>query len=120
MEIMSFTLGVLSIIIVAFVAVLVWGIVKVVKQQKQIRNLQEDVERNLNEMYRINSDINNYISTRTLDMERNIYDSIRDLNREIDVKLKEVSESSKSYTDSRIDKLISSNGSRKQVQVIKG
>lgn len=45
METLSFTFGVLSVVAVIFVATIVLGIVRVVKQQKQINSLQSELER---------------------------------------------------------------------------
>ena len=47
MNTLAFTLGVLSVIITAFVVVLVWGVVKVVKQGKQIKTMNNDFERTI-------------------------------------------------------------------------
>ena len=91
METLSFTLGVLSVIITAFVVVLVWGVVKVVKQQEQINEINnrfEDFVRH-----------SDHIET---EMYRQINDQVADAVTQ-----------SKSYTDSRIDKTSSK-------QVIKG
>lgn len=116
METLSFTLGVLSVIVVAFVAVLVWGIVKVVKQQKQINNINQQIEDSHQTMWRVREDdsrnqrekersIEMYLDKRFIDLES----TIQDLHRRID--------SAMSYTDSRIDKLIEAN---KPKQLIKG
>jgi hypothetical protein len=133
MEIISFTLGVLTIIIAAFVAVLVWGIVKVVKQQKQIddetkrngdafnsvwRNFDEDRKHNYDNSQRIQRDTNLYNEelSRRLDGTESV------LYRQINDQVADAVTQSKSYTDSRIDKLIDTYfeviGSKKQI--IKG
>ena len=94
METLSFTLGVLSVVIVAFVAVLVWGVVKVVKQQKQIRNINEDFSRSISDVYRIISDNDNRVY------------------RDIDERTRETLSTNKSYTDMRIDKFIEKTGKK--------
>jgi predicted PurR-regulated permease PerM len=91
METLSFTLGVLSVIITAFVVVLVWGIVKVVKQQEQING--------------INNRFNEFI-VQSHHTETEIY-------RQINDQVADAVTQSKSYIDSRIDKTSSK-------QVIKG
>ena len=142
METLSFTLGVLSVIIVAFVAVLVWGIVKVVKQQKQISSTKMEIET----LHRyINESLSN-AHNRLNEMDRNAYEHLREYKREIDDRFKEsqrdldkriseiyqlieqnsdrtsmmpnqVMEMCKSYTDSRIDKLLEKTNKK---QIIKG
>ncbi len=91
METLSFTLGVLSVIITAFVVVLVWGIVKVVKQEKQI----------------------NEINNRFEDLVRQSDHTETEMYRQINDQVADAVTQSKSYTDSRIDKTSSK-------QVIKG
>ena len=75
METLSFTLGVLSVIIVAFVAVLVWGIVKVVKQQKQINSLEKDMQREVDNIHRNINDAIQSLWKRTEEMDRHEYRS---------------------------------------------
>jgi predicted PurR-regulated permease PerM len=91
METLSFTLGVLSVIITAFVVVLVWGIVKVVKQQEQI----------------------NEINNRFEDLVRQSDHTETEIYRQINDQVADAVTQSKSYIDSRIDKTSSK-------QVIKG
>ena len=94
MNTLAFTLGVLSVIITAFVVVLVWGVVKVVKQQKQIRNINEDFSRSISDVYRIISDNDNRVY------------------RDIDERTRETLSTNKSYTDMRIDKFIEKTGKK--------
>lgn len=103
METLSFTLGVLSVIIVAFIAVLVWGVVKVVKQEKQIKNMNDDFSRSIENIYRNITENNNYAYRKFEDMDRHAHEQMKNYIAE-----------SKSYTDSRIDKLL------EKKQVIKG
>jgi len=133
MEIISFTLGVLTIIIAAFVAVLVWGIVKVVKQQKQIdetakcnqdafnsvwRNFDEDRKHRYDDSQRIQREVNLQIE----DLSRRLDHTESEMYRQINDQVADAVTQSKSYTDSRIDKLIDTYfeviGSKKQI--IKG
>jgi hypothetical protein len=98
METLSFTLGVLSVISVAFVIVLVWGIVKVIKQQKQIKDLQLYNEETRQILYKTQDE-----------MYRSMRDYNNDFNRVIDYDRKEINQridNCHSYIDSRIDKLI--------------
>ena len=139
METLSFTLGVLSVIIAAFIAVLVWGVVKVVKQQKQISSFEKEIENVYRHMNESSSNMHNRLG----EMDRQAYQTLQNYEREVEQKFerthremddrldsvylamdhdrKSTIEQSKSYTDSRIDKLIdtySEIGSKKQV--IKG
>jgi len=86
METLSFTFGVLSVVVIIYMVIIVVGIVKVVKQQKQIETINDEVKRlweaqghSIDKIYQ------------TIDKnEENIYDSINE---------------TRSYIDSRIDKL---------------
>ena len=112
METLSFTLGVLSVIIVAFVAVLVWGIVKVVKQKEQINSLERETEN----LHRHINESSSNIYTRLSEMDRNAYQQMQEYDHEI-------TQQCKSYTDSRIDKLIDTYFEMKKInkkQLIKG
>ena len=105
METTSFVLGMLSIIAVAFMAVIVWGIVKINKLTFQIKATHEwidngtrDRDYNLQQVYRKFDETDRNIS---LEYER-IYNQIAEC---------------RSYTDSRIDKVLSTTGAK---QLIKG
>jgi peptidoglycan hydrolase CwlO-like protein len=95
MEIVSFTFGVLSVIAVVFAAVIILSIVKVLKQQNQIKDLQEEVNR-----------IYQFVNSGDGDLYRRIENDLTNVHRQID--------ETRSYIDSRIDKLTASK------QVIKG
>ena len=86
METLSFTLGVLSVIIVAFVAVLVWGIVKVVKQQKQINSLEKDMQREVENTYRLINESIQSLWNRLSEMDRNTHEHQKEFQRELDQK----------------------------------
>lgn len=89
MEIISFTFGVLSVIATVFMVVVVLGIVKVLKLQKQIKELHGDLS---------------HTHTQIFDGDKNVYQRIdkevEQLHRRID--------DAHSYIDSRIDKLSAS------------
>ena len=86
METLSFTFGVLSVIIVAFVAMLVWGIVKVVKQQKQINSISSEIERVWQNQSRMSDELHQRIG------------------QSQDYSIRQIDET-RSYIDSRIDKM---------------
>jgi len=88
METLSFTFGVLSVIIVVFVAMLVWGIVKVVKQQQQINSISSEIERVWQNQSRMSDELHQRISSHQESIIRSI-------------------DETRSYIDSRIDKLTS-------------
>ena len=88
METLSFTLGVLSVVAVIFVATIVLGIVRVVKQQKQINSMQLELER----VWENNSQLTQELHQRISSHQESIIRSI---------------DETRSYIDSRIDKLTS-------------
>jgi len=131
METMYFVLGMLSIVAVAFVAVVVWGLLKIKKQEDEIKML-----------HKLNEDNHRLIYSMVEDVNRRIYKEIESINQVISTDRREFSEEmrrmssnfdrrvddvwggfrdirnemvelsksdvdlSKSYTDSRIDKII--------------
>jgi predicted PurR-regulated permease PerM len=88
METLSFTLGILSVVAVIFVATIVLGIVRVVKQQKQINSLQSELERVWQNQSRMSDELHQLISSHQESIIRSI-------------------DETRSYIDSRIDKLTS-------------
>jgi len=95
MEIISFTFGVLSVIATVFMVVVVLGIVKVLKLQKQIKELHGDLS---------------HTHTQIFDGDKSIYQR---MDRDMDQLQRQLDET-RSYIDSRIDKLSASK------QIIKG
>ena len=113
---MYFVLGMLSIIAAAIVSVLVWGIVKISKQQQSlnhIKRMMEEAPRELTDrisiLYRDIDDRASYIHRR---IDENDANSAREYERIYN----QIAES-RSYTDSRIDKVLGTAGAK---QVIKG
>jgi len=88
METLSFTLGVLSAVAVIFVATIVLGIVRVVKQQKQINSMQRELERVWENNSQLTQELYQLISSHQESIIRSI-------------------DETRSYIDSRIDKLTS-------------
>jgi peptidoglycan hydrolase CwlO-like protein len=95
MEIISFTFGVLSVIATVFMVVVVLSIVKVLKLQKQIKELHGNLS---------------HTHTQIFDGDKNIYQR---MDRDMDQLQRQLDET-RSYIDSRIDKLSASK------QIIKG
>lgn len=86
METLSFTLGVLSVVAVILLTVIVLGIVRVVKQQKQINSLQSELER----VWQNNSQLSHELHQRINSHQESMFHSMQE---------------TRSYIDSRIDKL---------------
>ena len=117
METLSFTLGILSVIIIAAVIVLVWGTVKVLKQGKQIEENNKWFQSSIDNVWRGKEEDRRINYEREERLHRELEKRFEDVTRVIDNNHNEVFRSmndqitdsvtqSKSYTDSRIDKLI--------------
>jgi len=83
METMYFTFGVLTMIAMLAVAVVVYGIMKVFKMEKQVKYLQEDTQ------------------WKFIDMN----DRFRDYHQRIENVYTSAKDMSNAYTDMRVDKL---------------
>jgi peptidoglycan hydrolase CwlO-like protein len=94
METLSFAFGMLTMIAIIFIAVVVLGIVKVYKQQAQIRDLQNCTDQN--------------------------YDYSNKRMDEIETELVRLNESTISYIDSRIDKLQNNIKEKGSKELLKG
>ena len=109
METTSFVLGMLSIVAVAFMAVIVWGIVKINKLTTGLKTTHD----NFNEF------INNSTQDRHYQIQQ-VYKKFEDTERQTSYELERVYNQiaeCRSYTDSRFDKAISLTGAK---QLIKG
>ena len=110
METMYFVLGMLSIIGVIAIATIVWGIVKISKLLKVIKQQEEWIinnERQIHDtLYRLREDLERRMDV----MDRHANGYVTDLQREMEVKtnsqITDAVTQSTSYTDKRIDKLI--------------
>ena len=91
METFYFTLGVLSIFAIIFIVALVWGLVKVVRTKKDLKNLESSYLRELE-----------FSQIRLEDQRRELNVIVDHIHRRID----EVQKDSKSHTDKRADQLI--------------
>ena len=109
METLSFTLGMLTIIAIALVVVIVIGIVKVFKQQKEIKSIHEWIMSLDQDMVGRFKEVTQEISQR----ERNIYDCIEKAKEDFQTHIRIVSDEDRAYTDRRIDKII-------EKQILKG
>jgi low affinity Fe/Cu permease len=115
METMYFVLGMLSIVAAAVVVIVIWGLLKIKNQQRSIETLQQRLDEMPRQFYDETRNI-----TQTFDRRfDDVWGSFRDIRNEIvDISKSDV-ELSKSYTDSRIDKLIDTYfdmvGAKKQI-----
>jgi predicted PurR-regulated permease PerM len=104
-----FVLGVLSVVAAIVAGVITWGLLTINKQQKQIKNLQEDIQG----LLRTISNESEYTSRRIDSERRNLQDDIQYIKNNVEKQLEyalrgiqESEEKSSRYTDKRIDKLI--------------
>ena len=114
-----FILGMLSVIALAFVGVVIFGLLKIRKQQKTIKDLNERIEYNdrdiqsrFQDLYRIKEND-----------DRNRWDQEKNNLHDLDKRFEGIEKSLKGYTDSRIDKLIDTYFEMKELnkkQIIKG
>jgi predicted PurR-regulated permease PerM len=109
METTYFVLGVLTVVAVIVAGVITWGLLTINKQQTQIEELQENIQK----LVRNISDESDYTSRRIDNERRNIYDEIANRNNDVQKQIeyiirgiKECEENTTRYTDKRIDKLI--------------
>jgi hypothetical protein len=132
METISFALGVASVLVVLVGTVTVWVTLKVknlIKENRDliitINNLDQNIDRRFENLEHHYSDeikeINDTINVRTDGVYIRIKEETVSLERHMDHML----ETSKKYTDSRIDKLVDSYFEQKEIlsktkQIIKG
>ncbi len=90
METLSFAFGMLTMVGVALATAVVVGMVKVIKMQSRIRNVEGWADSN-------NSSVHQRISTETQSIHNAMSDDRRELNQRID--------DLNSYVDSRFDKM---------------
>ena len=102
METIYFVLGVLSVIAVIFVSVVVWGLLRIKKQEVIIRDLMSRIDEDRRQCYDDVKSVHQSIDRRVED----VWDGFKDLRTEMTELAKDCNHVSKSYTDSRIDKLI--------------
>lgn len=124
METTMFTLGVLSIILAALVAITIYGIVKVFKLKTEIQNIWQQMNLDRQDMFGESESINRNIHILDETISRQISEERRELDRLIGATIDDINmveatmqnvikqletdsmHAAKSYTDSRIDKLI--------------
>jgi len=115
METMYFFLGVLTVVAAIVAGVITWGLLKINKQQRSIEILQQRLDEMPRQFYDETRNI-----TQTFDRRiEDVWGSFRDIRNDVVELSKSDVELSKSYTDSRIDKLIDTYfdmvGAKKQI-----
>jgi predicted PurR-regulated permease PerM len=114
---------VLTVVAVIVASVITWGLLTIDKQQKQIKNIQEDIQG----LLRTISNESEYTSRRIESERRNFQDELQYLKNNVEKQLeyalrgiKESEENSSRYTDKRIDKLIDTYDIKKEKDLLKG
>ena len=107
---MYFVLGMLSIVGASIIATIVWGVVKISKLLRAIKNQEEMIhssDRNVwDNIHRLREDLDRRIG----EVDRHANDHVNELQREMDRRINDQITDSvtqcSSYTDKRIDKLV--------------
>jgi len=121
MEILSFALGMLAMVAIALVIVIVLGIIKVFKQQKELKSTQEWLTNFEHNVWQSQEEWRRDIDTRETHIYNALADNGRDLHQMIEDKYTGAIGMANAYTDSRLDKLEQKlTGTLGAKQVIKG
>jgi uncharacterized membrane-anchored protein YhcB (DUF1043 family) len=99
---MYFILGILTIVVPIFIGMIIMGLVKINRQQKQIKDLIEEI----NFQRRDFNDTFLDIRRSKENDDRNMYEQLRELGKQVQNHVDDLRRETKSYTDSRVDKLI--------------
>lgn len=119
---MYFVFGMLTIIAIAFAVVIVVGIMKINKQQKTVEELNDRIKGlHLDHSKQFDSVYANIDQTQN-ELFRQISDGSINMYRDMRAQTTDAVTQSKSYTDSRIDKLIDTYFEVQSIkkQIIKG
>ena len=105
METTMFTLGVLSITLAALVALVIYGIVTVLKLNKELYNAREDRSNIWRQLHENNRDVYLHYDRKIEDTQREIGDVYSTITA-VGGKIEGSVEHLQSYVDHRFDKLI--------------
>jgi hypothetical protein len=105
MNTLAFTFGMLVMVAIITVVAIVIGMLKVIKLEKQCRELDRSTSREAE-----------FIHRHVSDNERNTYSELSEMRRKFDEYTDNIRRELQSYTDSRIDKTLGTTGSK---QIIK-
>ena len=124
METTMFTLGVLSIILAALVALIIYGTVTVLKLKTEINHIFQQMHENQQLMHRLNEELNREVHSNSERMRTEINNDLSALSRDVNMIEQTLRNSMnsgfdaverlvrredadvRSYIDSRIDKLV--------------
>lgn len=97
MDFMSFTFGILAVMGLLFIVALIVGLVKVSKHERKLKEIEASICENIEHLHRCVEATNNELVSQTSRVENNIMNEIERIDRNVD--------GTRSYIDSRIDKL---------------
>jgi predicted PurR-regulated permease PerM len=106
METMYFVLGVLSIIGAIALATIVWGVLKIAKLLKAIKNLEEWIQSNDRNYWDQHRNLDDSINRRFDGIYRSFDEFSKESSTQINDQITDAVTQSYSYTDKRIDRLI--------------
>ena len=140
METTMFTLGVLSIILAALVALIIYGTVTVLKLKTEINHIFQQMHENQQLMHRLNEELNREVHSNSERMRTEINNDLSALSRDVNMIEQTLRNSMnsgfdaverlvrredadvRSYIDSRIDKLVDVyfDAQKEKRQILKG
>lgn len=140
METTMFTLGVLSIILAALVALVIYGTVTVLKLKTEINHIFQQMHENQQLMHRLNEELNREVHSNSERMRTEINNDLSALSRDVNMIEQTLRNSMnsgfdaverlvhredadvRSYIDSRIDKLVDVyfDAQKEKRQILKG
>ena len=135
-----FTLGVLSIILAALVALIIYGTVTVLKLKTEINHIFQQMHENQQLMHRLNEELNREVHSNSERMRTEINNDLSALSRDVNMIEQTLRNSMnsgfdaverlvrredadvRSYIDSRIDKLVDVyfDAQKEKRQILKG
>ncbi len=104
---MYFVLGMLSIIGAIVIATIVWGIVKISKLLKTIKQQEEWIMNSDRSTWENIHRLREELERRMDSMDHHTNSYMNELQHKLDIRFKDQLDKSKSYTDSRFDKTAS-------------
>ena len=113
----AFALGVLSVFFVAAVIILAWGIVRVIKLNAKLAQIEQRFENNFDSLWSENNKTRDYLDRSIAETHMQTDRRFEYLERDLNERFKyahntigEIVRHCESYTDSRVDKMMNSKG----------
>ncbi len=113
METTAYVLGMLTITLVAMISVIVVGIVKIIKLQKQVKEMNLNYDRSIDNLYRVIEETRESLHRRISEVNGETWRQFEITGKDITMveqtlmnQINQAEQRSTSYTDSRIDKLV--------------